>query len=221
MPYQPCPTPAQAGFLLRLAVAAVASVVIQTAAIAPSRAAEAPDQTAYSNIQPFSIKDLQDFVAAYPNSQYVSSAQGAIKLLTDFDAIRKRTKQPGCEIKFADLGHYNDGTPAWKNATDVNPKRGASGFFISRNSAGIFNPVPGKGLSVWLGNNQMPVWPAGDGSIWGIDTDGNTVWLYPGLKIQTHSRVLLGVIADRGIVCISGTGSLIYADGRTVAIGGK
>lgn len=215
------PTPAQAGFLLRLAVAALGCGVMPGAGIVPSQAAETPDQAAYFNIQPFPIKDLQDFVAAYPNSHYVSDARGAIRLLTDFDAIRKRTKQPACEIKFTDLGHYKDGTPAWKNATNVNPKRGASGFFISGNSAGIFNPVPGKGLGVWLGNNQMPVWPAGDGSIWGIDTDGNTLWLYPGLKIKTHSRVLLGVIADRGIVCISGTGSLIYTDGRTVPIGGK
>ncbi|HEY1932508.1 MAG TPA: hypothetical protein VGG99_10890 [Acetobacteraceae bacterium] len=221
MSHKPLPTPVQAGFLLRLAVAALGGVAMQTAASVPSHAAQTPDQTAFFNIQAFSIKDLQDFVAAYPNSQYVSDAQGAIALLSDFDAIRKRTKPPGCEIKFADLGHYNDGTPAWANASKVNPKRGASGFFISGNSAGIFSPVPGKGLSVWLGNNQMPVWPAGDGSIWGIDTDGNTVWLYPGLKIQTHSRVLLGVIADRGIVCISGMGSLIYTDGRTVAFGGK
>jgi hypothetical protein len=178
----------------------------------------AADEKAYFELRPFSIEDLRGYIAAYPGGKYASDAQNAIKLLSDFEAIRSGSTKPGCEIKFEALGHYNDGTPAWDNASKANPERGAAGFFVSGNAAGIFTPIPGKGLSIRFGNSQRPVWPAGDGSIWGIDSGGNVIWLYPGVKVQTQGKLLLGVIADRGIVCISGVGSIIYADGTTIEI---
>jgi hypothetical protein len=106
----------------------------------------------------------------------------------------------------------------WDDYNRASPKREAAGWFQSNNAAGIFNPVMGAGHSIPVGSDGRPLWPTGDGSVRGINSGGGIVWLFPGLKFRTRGVLVLGVIAQRGLVCLSGTGSLIYVDGPTVDI---
>ncbi len=170
-----------------------------------------PEEEAYSKIKPFSIPDLRAFSAAFPASQFHEGVEETISLLATLDSIRSGKIKPKCTIPFAALGHWNDGTSVWDNYRHVSPDREAAGWFRQGNTAGIFNPIAGAGHSISMGNNGMPIWPAGDGSVWGVESD-NLVWMFPGLKVRTQGRLLLGVIYNRGLVCLSGTGTLVFHD---------
>jgi hypothetical protein len=208
----------------------VASALLFSAAwlfaIAPVRQAVAqntqsvqksPEEQAWLSIQPFDIPGLQTFVAKFPDSKFKQSADDTIALLTKFESIRSGKVKPACEIKFDSLGKYDDGEPAWTYFKRASPARGAAGFFRSGNTAGIFMPVA-RWDSISFGNNGQPRWPAGDGSVWGIDSGDAVLWFIPGLKFQTHGKLFLGVIADRGLVCLSGSGSLIFVGGPTISV---
>ena len=173
--------------------------------------AQSAEEEAYSKIKPCSITDLHAFAAAFPDSKKHADIEEAISLLTTLDSIRSGKTKPKCTIPFAALGHWDDGTSVWDNYRQVSPDREAAGWFHKGGVSGIFNPIAGAGHSISLGNNGMPLWPAGDGSVWGVDSDKLT-WLFPGLKVRTQGRLILGVIYNRGLVCLRGTGTLVFHD---------
>ena len=62
-----------------------------------------------------------------------------------------------------------------------------------------------------MGNNGKPLWPTGEGSIWGVESEDLVQW-FPGLKIQTQGRMLFGVIQSKGLVCLQGTGTVVFVN---------
>jgi hypothetical protein len=189
-------------------------VLICQAHLSLAQLQQPPENEAYSKIKPFSIPDLHAFAAAFPNSNFRGGVDETISVLTTLDAIRSGKIKPKCTIPFTALGHWKDGSSVWDNYREVSPDREAAGWFHKENTAGIFCPIAGACRSISLGNNGLPRWPAGDGSVWGFDT-ADLVWAFPGLKLRTQGRLLLGVIYSKGLVCLSGTGTLVSRTGET------
>jgi hypothetical protein len=200
--------------ILRLAV--VFGFIFCTGAFAQTK--DSPEDAAYAKLKPGSLSDLKDYADKFPSGKNHASVIDAISVLEDFEKIRAKATTPKCEISFSTLGKWNDGGSVWENYKKVSPAVEGAGFFTTGTTAGIFSPIAGTGHTISFGNSGFPLWPAGDGSIWGIDSPGKVLWLFPGLKIQTKERTLIGVIGDRGLVCLRGSGTLTLVDenGREV-----
>jgi hypothetical protein len=167
----------------------------------------------YSKIKPFSIPDLKAFLVAFPDSKSRDSVNEAITLLSTLDDIRSGKVKPKLVIPFTALGHWSDGSSVWENYRQVSPDREAAGWFCKTNGmAGIFNPLAGAGHGISVGNNGRPLWPTGDGSIWGVDSSDLVTW-FPGIKVRTQGRLKFGVISDKGLVYLSGSGTIVFVDG--------
>jgi hypothetical protein len=189
----------------------IACALIYQAHLSFAQSHQPTDEEAYSKIMPFSIPDLQAFAAAFPDSKLRAYVEETMSLLTTLDEIRSGKIEPKCTIPFSALGHWEDGSSVWDTYRRVSPDRGTAGWFHKGNVAGVFYPIAGAGLSISLGHNGQPLWPTGDGSVWGIDSDV-LVWLFPGLKVRTQGPLLFAVIYNRGLVCLSGTGTLVFHD---------
>lgn len=180
-------------------------------AIGQEPAAVPADQDAYSKLRLFSLSDLRSFATAYPTSDKHDFVLESMSMLSKLEGIRAGKIVPKYIIPFSALGHWDDGSSVWQNYRDVSPDREAAGWFYRNHTSGIFCPIATACHRISMGNGGRPLWPAGDGSVWGVESEDLVQW-FPGLKIRTQGRMIFGVVQGKGLVCLQGTGTIVFVN---------
>ncbi|MBI5472302.1 MAG: hypothetical protein HY961_08155 [Ignavibacteriae bacterium] len=190
------------------------------------------EQRAWADVNSLDRSSLKIFLARFPSGKFAGSAKLAMKLQEMMSRLGRR--ESGFIIPLNILGEK------WNLWRSVNPQKGAIGYFAKSVSVviddnvrqdseyGCFSPEPLSGGQT-RGLKDFPpdemgllACPTGDGSIIAIQTNGLTFpFTRSDLLVESASDepIYFGVIKGKGLAYLTGVGTVVLPDGKSVTLG--
>jgi hypothetical protein len=193
-----------------------------TAQAAAAQPAPVTDKTAWGQLDSLDRKALENFLTAFPEGTHAGQVKAALGLLQKLDDIRAVKSKPDFVLSPALLGKL------WTEWRTSNPEKAAIEYVAVKEQGGVGllvrnSPEPfsgGKTGGVFgfvIGRLSVPT---GDGSMILLRSRNVKFEFFKGFKFQTtgDETLYFGVIANKGLVHLAGSGTITLPNGKTIAL---